>query len=54
MLSKGLNWRGGEVTCTESSLSEAKAIFDLWKVLGHVAHLRWDRKFVLDSFVHED
>lgn len=53
VLAEGLNWRGGEVTSTVGTVSQAKAIFDLWKALGHVTHLRWDRKFIYDSFVHE-
>lgn len=49
----GLNWHSGEVTCTEGTVVQAKAIFELWKKLGHVMHLRWDRKFVVDIIFHE-
>lgn len=50
VLAYGLEWRGGEVTCTESTVPNAKAIFELWNALGHITRLRWDRKFVLDDF----
>ena len=46
----GLNWRGGEVTCTDGTVAEAKAIFDYWNSLGQVTRLRWDQPFNLDAF----
>ncbi|KAE9404869.1 hypothetical protein BT96DRAFT_813031 [Gymnopus androsaceus JB14] len=52
-LKYGLNWRGGEVTCTDGTVIQAKAIFELWRSLGHVTHLRWDRKFVVDAILSE-
>ncbi|KAE9385583.1 hypothetical protein BT96DRAFT_840543 [Gymnopus androsaceus JB14] len=54
MLSHGLNWRGGEATCTEGTVAQATAIFELWRALGHVNRLRWDRKFILDDFCNEE
>ncbi|KAE9399176.1 hypothetical protein BT96DRAFT_776208, partial [Gymnopus androsaceus JB14] len=38
-LAYGLNWRGGEVTCTNGTVAEAKAIFDYWNSLGQVTRL---------------
>ncbi|KAF9070989.1 hypothetical protein BDP27DRAFT_1362219 [Rhodocollybia butyracea] len=48
VLQRGLQYRGGEVTYSEGTLSQAKAIFSKWQRLGHVNNLRSNRDFELE------